>query len=396
MYHVLVLGKQISKAADQVISYFKGDAITDLAELSTTLDNKNYRIVVYDGLADASLDLNYCQQIAALLTPKGLPLLALANGVTPEEKLKAFEIGCDDLIDNNFATIDEINARITKSIFHRIANEQLQKRLELATETARSAMVDNSDLGANIQFLLAVNDCDNLDQVGQQLFNTIERYGLRCSLQMRSTLGIKDMEAHGMAKDLESQLLYQLKDSNRYIDFGVRTIVNYGRVSLLIKNMPVDDPEKYGSIKDNTFSLLQGLDARILALEDRCSLLEEKETLRKISQDVNAVMSTIKVSYQTVMRQILTEVENATELIEHRLPHLALNEADESFMFGVTEQLVKETNEVFNNGLKVDEIFERLERALKCALSTVEMDSIKLELGSKVPNKGSDRSVELF
>ncbi|HEY6529608.1 MAG TPA: DNA-binding response regulator [Cellvibrionaceae bacterium] len=396
MYHVLVLGKQISKIADQVISYFKGDVTNDLTQLSSALENKNYRIVVYDGLADTSLDLSYCQQIAALLAPKGLPLLALTNGVTPEEKLRAFEIGCDDLIDSNFASIDEINARITKSIFHRIANEQLQKRLELATETARSAMVDNSDLGANIQFLLAVNDCDNLDQVGQQFFNTIERYGLRCSLQMRSTLGIKDMEAHGMAKDLESQLLYQLKDSNRYIDFGVRTIVNYGRVSLLIKNMPVDDPEKYGSIKDNTFSLLQGLDARILALEDRCALLEEKETLRKISQDVNAVMSTIKTSYQTVMRQILTEVENATELIEHRLPHLALNEADESFMFGVTEQLVKETNEVFNNGLKVDEIFVRLEHALLRALSSVEKDSIKLELGSKVSHKGPDKSVELF
>lgn len=272
MYHVLVLGKHISAVANQVIAYFKGDAITDLGQLGAALEEKNYRIVVYDGLADSTLDLHYCQEVATLLSPLGLPLLVLTNGVSPEEKLKAFEVGCDDLIDINIATVDEINARITKSIFHRIANEQLQKRLELATETARNAMVDNSDLGANIQFLLAVNDCDNLDQVGQQFFSTIERYGLRCSLQMRSTLGIKDMEAHGMAKDLESQLLFQLKDSSRYIDFGVRTIVNYGRVSLLIKNMPVDDPEKYGAIKDNTFSLLQGLNARILALEDRCGL----------------------------------------------------------------------------------------------------------------------------
>ncbi|HRH76096.1 MAG TPA: DNA-binding response regulator [Cellvibrionaceae bacterium] len=396
MYRVLVLGKQISAVANQVIAYFKGDAITDLAQLSDALEENNYRIVVYDGLADATLDLQYCQELATRLSPKALPLLVLTNGVSPEEKLKAFEVGCDDLIDINVATVDEINARITKSIFHRIANEQLQKRLELATETARNAMVDNSDLGANIQFLLAVNDCDNLDQVGQQFFSTIERYGLRCSLQMRSTLGIKDMEAHGMAKDLESQLLFQLKDSSRYIDFGVRTIVNYGRVSLLIKNMPLDDPEKYGAIKDNTFSLLQGLNARILALEDRCGLLEEKESLLKISQDVNSVMSSIKLSYQAVMRQILTEVENAVELIEHRLPHLALNEMDESFMFSVTDQLVKETNEVFNNGLKVDEIFERLEQALQRAVSSIDKESIKLELGSKSSQKGPDKPVELF
>lgn len=396
MYHVLIVAKLLSRSAEHVVSYFKGDVINDLASLEATLAEKNYRVAVLDGLAERSLDIACCKDISNLLGPRGIPLVVLTNGVSPDEKLQAFDVGCDDLIDINFATQDEINARITKSIFHKIANEQLHKRLELATETARSAMVDNSDLGANIQFLLAVNDCDNLDQVGQQFFSTIERYGLHCSLQMRSTLGIKDMEAHGMAKDLESQLLFQLKDSGRYIDFGLRTIVNYGRVSLLIKNMPVDDREKYGAIKDNTFSLLQGLNARIIALEDRCGLLEEKEILKKISQDVNSVMSTIKNSYQAVMRQILTEVENVAELIDHRLPHLALNEVDESFMFSLTDQLVKETNEIFNNGLKVDEIFERLELALKRALSSVEKENMKSELGSKDTQKGPDKSVELF
>ena len=97
--------------------------------MSDALEENNYRIVVYDGLADATLDLQYCQELATRLSPKALPLLVLTNGVSPEEKLKAFEVGCDDLIDINVATVDEINARITKSIFHRIANEQLQKRL---------------------------------------------------------------------------------------------------------------------------------------------------------------------------------------------------------------------------------------------------------------------------
>ena len=60
---------------------------------------------------------------------------------------------------------------------------------------------------------------------------------------------------------------------------------------------------------------------------------------------------------------------------------------DESFMFSVTDQLVKETNEVFNNGLKVDEIFERLEQALQRAVSSIDKESIKLELGSKSSQK---------
>ncbi len=67
-----------------------------------------------------------------------------------------------------------------------------------------------------------------------------------------------------------------------------------------------------------------------------------------------------------------------------------------SFMFSVTEQLVKETTDVFNNGLKVDEIFERLEQALLRAVKSVDKESIKSELGSKSSLKGPDMPVELF
>src|SRR5690606_18681791 len=113
-------------------------------------------------------------------------------------------------------------------------------------------------------------------------------------------------------------LLFQLKDSGRYVDFGTRTIVNYDRVSLLIKNMPIQDPEKYGAIKENTFCLAQGINARILALEDRFKLLMEKEALHKLANDVRAVMGSLKTAYQDVMREIVGEVERVTELLEHR------------------------------------------------------------------------------
>src|SRR5690606_24079593 len=124
------------------------------------------------------------------------------------------------------------------------------------------------------------------------------RYGLKCSLQMRSVMGDKNMEAHGMAKDLEAQLLAQMAESGRYIDFGKRTICNYDKVSLLIKNMPVDEPEEYVATKDNTFCLVQGLNARIHALEAQYRVQQEKEALTKLSQDVKNVMHSLKDSYQ--------------------------------------------------------------------------------------------------
>lgn len=390
-YEVLLLSPHLSTLGRDVANFFSADVAASAQDVARMMAGKRYRIVVMDLINDSPIDLMSCQALLQQECMHTVPLVALTTDYSVNDKVKALEIGCDDLIDSK-TTPDEVYARITKSIFHQIANSQLNQRLLLATETARNAMVDNSDLGANIQFLLQVQNCDNLDQLGQQFFATIQRYGLSCSLQMRSEMGKKDMEAHGMAKHLESQLLFQLKDSGRYVDFGPRTIVNYDRVSLLIKNMPVDDPEKYGSIKDNTFCLVQGINARILALEDRFKLLMEKEALHKLANDVRAVMGSLKIAYQDVMREIAGEVENVAERLEHRLPHLALTEVDEQFIYELSSKLVVDTNRIFNEGLKVDELFERLENTVKRSLAAASDPSVVRE------NRPPDASnvVELF
>jgi CheY-like chemotaxis protein len=385
-YDVLVLSSNLSASAKHVVEFFRADVAASQDQLPQLMEHKRYRALVLDQVAAPRLDLDECEQLLQLECLKGTPLVVLTSSPAVKEKIKALEIGCDDLIDGKTAP-DELAARITKSIFHQIANSQLSQRLNQATQTARSALVDNSDLEAIIQFLLQIHNCDNLDQLGQQFFATIQRYGLSCSLQMRSAMGKKDMEAHGMAKHLESQLLFQLKDSGRYVDFGRRTIVNFDRVSLLIKNMPIEDLEKYNAVKDNAFCLVQGVNTRVLALEDRYHLLAEKEALHKLSSDVRQALGSLKHSYQEVMKRIAGEVERAAELIEHRLPHLALTEADEQFIYETTAHLVAETNRVFNDGLKIDELYQRLENAVKRSA-----EAARAEGRSSPP----DNVVELF
>lgn len=392
-YQILLCSEKLSPIGMHVQRFFKANCIASAGELASMTEAGDYRAVVVD-CASIKYSLMECGGACLALGKRlDLPVIFIAKQYSLEDKLEAYQKGCDDIIDPE-TNKDEACARITKSIFHRIANEQLNNRLEQATETARNAMVDNSDLGANIQFLLAVHESDNLDQLGQQLFSTLERYGLKCSLQMRSSLGIKNMEAHGMSKELESQLLYQLKDADRYIDFGVRTICNYDRVSLLIKNMPVGDAEKYGAIKDNTFYLLQGVNARIHSLEDRHTLVEERECLRKLSKDINTVMTCVKDRYQQVMSGIMDEVETATTMLQHRVPHLALTERDEVFIDNVVERLIASTHTVFNEGLKVDEVFMRLETSLEASMHALD-DHPELAGIQKKPNNPS-APIDLF
>lgn len=370
---VLILtNEKLSDFAEAILSFFDTTVTYSLFELSAAVEKDTFKVLVLDSVSVQPVDKEGIREVIELSDEAGIPLVVLSRSNSVQDKLDAIELGCDDFIDPAVGA-DELRARITKSIFNRIATDQLANRLELASKTAQSALIDNSELGLNIQFLLDVHKCENLDQLGQLFFTTIERYSLTCSLQLRSEMEVKNMEAHGMAKDLESQLLSHMKDGDRYIDFGKRTIMNYGRVSLLVKNMPVDNPERYGSIKDNTFSLIQGMNARVIALEDKYNLLDERESLKSLTQEVSSVMTNLKDAYQGVMRNIANEVDTANERILSKIPDLSLTEASEQFLESTLHDCVKNTAATFNEGLLLDDVMNGLDRTMQKCLNKLEL-----------------------
>lgn len=384
-----------SSMAEALQQSFTFDLAKELDICVDKVQRGEAQVVVLDLIAQSPFDLTPFVSLAQQEALDDIPIILLSPSDELRHKLVAFEHGFDDVITEK-DSIEEANARINKSIFNVIANQQLKTRLNMANETAYTAMSDNSDLGTNLNFLLEENRCNNLDELGQLMFVTLERYELSCSLQMRSVFGVKNMEANGMAKDLESQLLYQLRDAGRYVDFGRRSVMNYGQVGLLVRNMPVDNPKRYGSLKDNLFSLLQGLDARLKAIDSRDKLIDEKNALKKMSTEVRTVMSEIEEAYQSVMRDIATVVEDMAESIQHRIPTLALSEDQERFFEDVSSECVVNTNRIFNEGLRVDNVFQKLcddmEKALE-NLTEVEKMSSPAEIE---PEASSSSRPELF
>lgn len=395
-YRIIVLqpGGQ-SDTAEKLAQDFSAKFVTNNQDCLALAAGEEFKVLVVDVLHCPKCKARDFADLFDDEAIEHLPVILLSASTDLKDKLAAFELGFDDVLDANVSP-QEASARVNKSIFHCIANEQLKSRLRAANETAYSAMSDNSDLGSNLQFLVEENNCNNFDELGQLLFSTIDHYQLSCSLQMRSVFGTKNMDANGMAKDLESQLLEQLQHAGRFVDFGCRTVINFGQVSLLIRNMPMADPKRYGSIKDNFPALLQGLDARIKALDARNQLLQEKEALQKLSSNVRDVMAEIDLSYQKVMRDIATVVEDLAEAIHARIPVLALSQDQEHFFEEVVATCIADTSRVFNEGLKVDQCFRSLRENMDHALCNIAVVEDAAVDNSPPKPQSSGGGVELF
>ncbi len=334
--------------------------VTDTPEaLLKHQDSDAIRLVVIDQPSNPCWDDDFYRSIRSQFLPLGTPIVFLVNkDISLQNKIDTIEAGFSDIIQIK-DSIDSISTRFMSEIYHQIADSQLKENIQQAQNAAFSAMKESSNLGQNIQFLLKVQDCDDLSQMGQVFFQTIDEYGLNCSLQMRSEFGTHNMTNNGMQKALESELLDKLKDHGRYYDFGQRTVINYGSISLLIRNMP-EDENLYGLVKDNTFTLLQGLDAKVHSLDEHIQLEQEKQALEQLSSNIALVMKDIEGDFQSIMLKIVDVVENMAENIESNIPLLLLNEDQEKFISNTVQSCVQNSNQVFSEGLHIDKHFEGL------------------------------------
>lgn len=376
---LLVQPRESCELGRYIQDQFSVTRVESYEECLHKVQNNEFNAILLDHMWQAELDLAACNTfIEQYPEDNRIPIILLAGDDHVDIQLKAIEAGCDDVISQR-ADHEEVVIRITKSIYNGIANQQLKSLLDNANKTAFTAMADNSDLGSNIQFLLEVNRCDNLDELGQLLFRSLNHYGLKCSMQMRSAFGVKNMEPSGLAKELESELLFKLKDDGRYIDFGCRTVVNYGQASLLIRNMPIENSIKYGAIKDNTFALIQGVDSRIKGLDQQFRLEEEKQSLKRLSKEIKNVMVNIDASYKEVMSDIVNIVEDMSEAVGDKIPSLALSLEQEQFFEDITMNCTLKTNETFNKGMRVDTVFQKLSDQVDSVLYKMDQRDIEAE-----------------
>lgn len=299
-----------------------------------------------------------CKQAVSQLADDDVPVLIYTSSKTSLNTLSIFDAGVADILDDSMDP-EDLLARVSKSVFHTIANRQLKSRLQQANEMAFSAMSDTSDLGVNIQFLIHCHECDNLDELGMLLFRTLTHYQLNCSLQIRSQFDTKNMEPNGLAKDLEARLLWELKDNGRYVDFGRRCVMNYGQLSLLVKNMP-EDGKRFGTIKDNVFPLLQGADARVKSIDNAGLLVMERDLMKGMSAKMQSVMHQVDERYQVVMRQCAELVEDMAMRVDDSIMFLDLNEQQEATFGNIMQNGVNSINELFNQGVRIDESFRKL------------------------------------
>lgn len=293
------------------------------------------------------------------------PIVFISANAGIRERMLGYELGAEDFIAKPFEP-GELVYKLKKMTTRLKTQQDLSERADMATRTAMTVMAGNSELGAVIQFVefsYAANSCEEL---AQRFLRVMDSFGLSCGLLFITASGNRFFASRGDLKPMEEELMVALHaKGQRFCDFGCRTQVNYSRIALLVKNMPLEDRDRYGRLKDLFPSMLGAADAKVNGLDTEQAMLTQTQDLVRSFKIVETTLAEQSASLQMNQEHVVRVIHSLWGSVEAKLPTLGLDEDQESFLMTHLDGALHEARDVLENSSMLRGSFDSVMRLLK-------------------------------
>jgi len=245
-----------------------------------------------------------------------IPVMFLSSRTDITERMRGYNSGASDYIAKPFNT-EELIARIKVLDQYRRDSKRLKHDIEQAQMTAEIAMTDSGDMGRIMRYVSQSYHAHDFDTLSGFFFEFFTPLNLEVAVAFWHKQGEVFKSAEGAIQPIEQELLEENRYGNRFVDFGCRTIINYSKVSLLIKNMPTDDPALYGRFKDLLPHILEATNSKIQDMEESDQALNQVEHIGLVCDDIAQQLVFLDMHHSTQSDNFKKLLEQANEAPEN-------------------------------------------------------------------------------
>jgi hypothetical protein len=196
------------------------------------------------------------------------------------------------------------------------------------------------------------------------MLQALQELGLDASIQLRSLRGVSTVNAEGPCGQLEIGLIETLARRGHIVDAGRVTVFSYGQVSLAVKNMPREDEERNGRLRDNLAFLTEGAAARLAALD---AAWQQQQQAAVLAELVACTRDTLRVVDERFRYQQWASGDimlRLRENIDRAFVRLGLTEGQERMIAQLLASATEECTLLSEQGVDVEVSMKALLKAL--------------------------------
>ena len=255
-----------------------------------------------------------CKELKANPKTQDIIVMFVSARGTVEERMEGYSVGAEDYIVKPFGH-DELKQKLNKLNQVLIEKQQLEKQVKEATSTAFNAMANSSEMGQIVNYIENIGFINDVEELGKALVECLQTFGLQSNIEFRCNDTKSHFALNGVCSPIVIELFEMLKNKGRLHEFSHRILVNYEFVSLLILNMPEQDEQKHGRIRDHICFIVSVTEQQLRAITTKKMLVSQQERLNKVASTVHSkfhsligLLNDSRINNEKVFKQLQEEL----------------------------------------------------------------------------------------
>lgn len=303
---------------------------------------------------------NYLHQLAELpidaQQPRPPVFFLVNNGAEPD-CMRAFSAGADDYVHLPISP-EALAARLKRAKVQLHDSLTIRQQLSASSTIAFQSMSMNAELGRILQFMEASFTCREFAPLAELTLKMLNELGLNASVGIFHDCGLEYFCDDGIKRPMEQEVIENSRHLGRISDFGARTILNYPNFGLLIRNMPLDDPLRYGTLKDHICYLGNGLDARCQAMIIERSAHARALRIQATATVLQQIIAEMEHAKLEITRTSTAELQGMLDNLQFGFSNLSLTGSEENILVDLLTQSSDRIHALFRNGAEQDQLFQ--------------------------------------
>ncbi|WP_018692140.1 response regulator [Algicola sagamiensis] len=282
-----------------------------------------------------------CRKLKDNPKTSDIPVMFVSARGNLDERIQGYEAGADDYIVKPFAK-EELKAKLN-GLFNMIDKRlSLEEQVTTATETAFNAMANSSEMGVVIQFVEHCHEIESPEQLAQALMQTLNSFGIKSNIQFRIHGEETNYSLDGACSPIVVELLSMMRHKGRIYEFAPRLLINYTNVSLLMLNLPMNDPVKVGRLRDHVCFLVGVTEQTLISLDTSARLDRKQElledTVHKIKDRFEDLVMMINQSHAQNV-EVFSKLQRD---FDQHIPGMGLDEDQELYIVKTLDETIQQ------------------------------------------------------
>ncbi len=306
-----------------------------------------------------------CRRIREEMATHDVPVTFISGHDSEEDRLNGYDAGGDDFVVKPFNT-DELLQKV--KVAQRLRNEKLTLRQQISeSEILTSLVLSNMDeYAVVVQFIRKLTDCIRGEEVAEAALSCLRGLQLNGVVQIRFADRQFTMSLEGRDRPLEVSVMDNVRNMERIFEFKTRAVFNFPRISVMVNNMPVHDPELCGRIRDHLAIAAEVADSKLDAIQTSDANLRKQEGIYEVLEHIREIIQTLKDNQQKARFEGTTIIYRMQEEFARAFVSLGLTEGQEETIDHLVkhnmEDMVKIYEQTDNTQVMLNELGQTLER----------------------------------